>query len=50
MLGYEQIKFAKRNVRDSIGKKEKWSLFADEMIVYLENPRESTKKKKKRYK
>ena len=36
---------SKRNKRNPIGKEEvKWSLFADDMILYLENPKDSTRK------
>ena len=35
----------KRNKRNSIGKEEvKLSLFADDMILYIENPKDSTRK------
>ena len=35
----------KRNKRNQIGKEEvKLSLFADDMILYIENPKDSTRK------
>ena len=34
----------KRNKRNSNGKEVKRSLFADDMILYMENPKDSTRK------
>ena len=34
----------KRNKRNQIGKEVKLSLFADDMILYIENPKDSTRK------